>query len=465
MSAAAQQNKFPDFVRVLENEIIGGHLVTDHKAGIEQSSTAMSPTKSETRKPKILFVGTDINQPTGYARVTHALLTQLAAADASVIHFAIQTQQAEAKAGRTLPSSVKRIDADELEAPRVKLGAPQTGFAFRELPAQILKEKPDVVLIYNDLAVITAYLEEIRRQAIKRTFRIWAYVDQIYTYQPPAYVDVINRDCDRVFVFSTAWRTCLREQGLSRPCDVISHGFDQATFHQIPKEIARQSAGIPKDSFVFLSLNRNQPRKRLDILIMAFVELIVKYPTRPIFLMCICDKGDYGGYPLFDIYARELKLRGAPVDHFSSRLMITSEYKCHADSDINIFHNLADVGVSTADGEGFGLCTFEGLGLGVPQIVPDLIGYREYCSEENCLLVKPASRYYLPGVYSPVGGEARAVEPTAVAAAMEKYYAEADLRAIHAQRGVATVKKYTWERAATTLIKRLHEVCEEETED
>ena len=449
MAAAAQ---FPDFVRILENEIVN-------------PASSPAPTK-QTKRPRLLFIGTDINQPTGYARVTHGILTQLAAAgNVDITHFAIQTQKQTSQAGRTLPPSIKRIDADELEAPRVKLGAPQTGFAFRELPAQILKERPDVVLIYNDLAVITAYIEEIRRQAIKRTFQLWAYVDQVYPFQPPPYVDTLNRDCDRVFTFSPAWRTSLREQGLTRPCDVISHGFDPAAFHQIPKEIARQSAGIPKEAFVFLSLNKNQPRKRLDILIMAFVELIVKYPTRPIFLMCICDKGDYGGYPLFDIYARELTLRGAPVDHFSSRLMITSEYKCHTDSDVNIFYNLADVGVSTADGEGFGLCTFEGLGLGVPQIVPDLIGYRDYCSEENALLVKPASRYYLPGVYSPVGGEAQAVDPAAVAAAMEKYYSEADLRAVHGERGAATVKKYTWERAAAGLIKRLREVADADADN
>lgn len=438
---------FSAFVQKIQNEIVSG------------------PAEAKSPRTKILLVGTDPNQPTGYARVTHALLQQLAAAgDIDVVHFSIQTQ-GESKAGRTVPSSIRQINADELEAPRVKLGAPATGFAFRELPAQILKEKPDVVLIYNDLAVITTYLDEIRRQGLKRTFQIWAYVDQVYTFQPPAFVDAINRDCDRIFVFSPAWRTILRGQGLTRPCDVIKHGFDKKLFHKIPKEIARQSAGIPKEAFVFLSLNRNQPRKRLDLLIMAFVELIVKYPTRPIFLMCICDKGDYGGYPLFDIYARELALRGAPVEHFSSRLMITSEYKCHADTDINVFYNLADVGVSTAEGEGFGLCTFEGLGLGIPQIVPDIVGYREYCSEENCLLVKPTTRYYLPGVYSPVGGEAHAVEPSAVAAAMEKYYTEGDLRAVHAARGEETVAKYTWEQAAAQLIRRLRDVRAGEDEN
>jgi outer membrane lipopolysaccharide assembly protein LptE/RlpB len=48
---------------------------------------------------------------------------------------------------------------------------------------------------------------------------------------------------------------------------------------------------------------------------------------------------------------------------------------------------------------------------------------------------------------------------------MEKYYSEADLRAVHATRGEETVAKYTWEQAAAQLIRRLRDVRAGEDEN
>jgi hypothetical protein len=52
--------------------------------------------------------------------------------------------------GRPYPARVKVIDATALEKEK------QAGFALVELPVVILSERPDVVLIYNDLSVICA---------------------------------------------------------------------------------------------------------------------------------------------------------------------------------------------------------------------------------------------------------------------------------------------------------------------
>lgn len=109
--------------------------------------------------------------------------------------------------------------------------------------------------------------------------------------------------------------------------------------------------------------------------------------------MCICDKGEKGGWWLFEIFARELKLRGVPLERFGNRLMISSQDMVFRDEDINVFYNLADVGVSAAEGEGWGLCSFEQMGVGVPQVVPDVGGYKEFCKSDNSVLVKPKHRF------------------------------------------------------------------------
>jgi glycosyltransferase involved in cell wall biosynthesis len=217
--------------------------------------------------------------------------------------------------------------------------------------------------------------------------------------------------------------------------------------------------------FLFMNLNRNQSRKRYDILLMAFVELIVKYPTKPLFLLCICDRGEKGGWWLFEIFARELKLRGVAVEQFAQRLIVTSQNMSFKDEEINLFYNAADVGITTADGEGWGLCQFEQMGVGVPQVVPDIGAFREYCSAENSVVVTPKVRYYLPTAHCVVGGEAQACDPHDVCLAMEEYVLDSAKKETHGKAAKEKVATYTWERACETLVRRLKAVKEDADEN
>jgi glycosyltransferase involved in cell wall biosynthesis len=115
------------------------------------------------------------------------------------------------------------------------------------------------------------------------------------------------------------------------------------------------------------------------------------------------------------------------------------------------------VGISTAEGEGWGLCTFEQMGVGIPQVVPDVGGYKEYCSDDNSMVVKPKYRYYLPSVYSPVGGEAHVCDPHDVCMALEEYVNDSEKRKKHGAKAKETVLGYTWEKATKELVQRLEE--------
>ena len=280
--------------------------------------------------------------------------------------------------------------------------------------------------------------------------------------QSQAFLDILNRDTDRIFAFSPYWKKCLKDQGVTRPTDVLLHGFTPKQFFPVPRDLARKQLSLPPDVFLFLNLNRNQPRKRYDILIMAFVELIAKYPTKPLFLLCICDRGEKGGWWLFELFARELKLRGVNVEQYAARLIITAQNMSFKDEEINLFYNAADVGITTADGEGWGLCQFEQMGVGVPQVVPDIGGYREFCTPENSVMVQPTVRYYLPTTFSPVGGEATACDPHAVCLGMEEYVLNSEKREKHGLAAKEKVLSYTWEKACEPLIRRLRTVKDDE---
>jgi glycosyltransferase involved in cell wall biosynthesis len=415
-----------------------------------------APTSADEKKLRFLLVSTHAHQFTGYSKVSYHTLQNLSKVPwLSVTHYGFQKFPQIPPNYRPYPSNVEVIDAAATEK---KEGAPpQQGFGFQALPDVIRKKQPHVVMIYNDMSVVTKFLEEIRKSGVPRTFKIWVYADQVYTTQLQAYLDILNRDADVVFTFSPFWKKCLKDQGITRPLDVFLHGFDPKQYFSMPKELVRKQLGLPNEAFLYLNMNRNQPRKRYDILIMAFVELLVKYPTKPIFLMCICDKGDKGGWWLFEIFARELKLRNVPVEQFGGRLMVSSQDMVFKDEDVNMFYNVADVGINTAEGEGWGLCQFEQMGVGIPQVVPDIGGFKEFCNADNSVLVKPKVRYYLPSVYSPVGGEAHACDPHDICLGMEEYLMDSEKRANHGKKAKETVLSYTWERATSRLIKRLEE--------
>ena len=446
----------PSFFKTLEQQLKREENNIDiSKLGFGSIISKKEPENS-VKKLKLLLVSTHIHQFTGYSKVSHNIIQELSKKPyIKLTHFGFQ-KMPEVPAGfRPYPSNVDVYDAAAGEKPL------QQGFGYGQLPDFIRRKEPNVVMIYNDLSVVSRFLEEIRKSGIPRNFKIWVYCDQVYNTQLQPFLDILNRDADLVFTFSTAWKKCLKEQGITRPIDVITHGFDKDKFFPIPRELARKQMNLPNDRFVVLNLNRNQPRKRYDILIMAFVELICKYPTKPIYLFCVCDKGEKGGWDLFGLYKRELTLRKVPVEQFGDRLMVSSVDMVFRDEDINMFYNAANVGINTADGEGWGLCNFEQMGVGVPQIVPDIGGFKEFCTSNNSVLVKPTVRYHLPMVYCPVGGEAMACDPHDICIALEEYLLNSTKLEEHGKSARETVLKYNWQSCLANLVKRL----ERENED
>ena len=432
----------PDYMKGLQN-LVGGSLASVAPKG---------------KKLKFLLVSTHCHQYTGYSKVSYGILRQLATIPwLSVTHFGFQKfpQQQFAEGYRPYPAGVEVIDAAALEQPF------EQGFGFKQLPDVIKRVQPDIVMIYNDMSVVGKFIIDMDKAGIAGSVKTWVYCDQVYTTQLQGYLDMLNLKAERIFAFTSGWKQCLKDQGITRPIDVLLHGFEADLYRPLPRNEIRKNLKIPEEAFVYLNVNRNQPRKRYDILVMAFVELVVKYPTKPIFMMCICDKGEKGGWWLFELYQRELKLRGVPVDQFGGRLMISSQDMVFKDEDINIFYNCADVGVNSADGEGWGLCNFEQMGVGVPQVVPNIGGFKEFCNKDNSCLVEATQKYYLPMVYSPVGGEAWAMDSHDLCLGMEEYLLDSSKKEAHGIAARKTVLGYTWERAVEPLVRRLKQEKED----
>ena len=436
----------PDFSKYVENlEQLINNTSSSSNAAVPRTDTVSSL--------KLLLVSQHIANTTSCGKISHGLIRELSKHSwISTIHFA--TKRSDTRAiDRNYPPNIKVIDVFDSD----KKADHSSGLGISELTRVIKKETPNIVLIYGDMVSITKYIECIRQTSIERPFRIWLYLDQDNTFIPPPAVDIINRDTDQVFVYSNEWRTHLKGCGVIRNIGVLTPGFDQDSLRIIPRGVARQQANLPGDMFIFLCTYRNRPNKRLDIAIMAFVELIVKYPVKQIFMLCACDKGEQGGYQLFEIFYNELRKRKESQEYFGNRLLVTAtstpyNYK---DTDINIFYNLADVGINCSDGVGFGLSAFEQMSVEIPQIVTDSIGYRDFCNSSNSILVKPFMQSYIPTVSNPLGGEIEVVRPQDVSKAMEQYVIQEDLRKVHSANAKETVRKYMWKENILPLLKGL----------
>jgi glycosyltransferase involved in cell wall biosynthesis len=440
------------------NEIITPALApTPQMPESEEAQPAqLKQTQPIGKKLKLLLVSTHSNQTNSNSKIMHNLIKQLSVHPwIQIVHFATH-KITDTDYGRMYPAGVKVIDGTALEKEK------KTGFGFSELTTTVATEKPDIVFMYNDISVICSYIEAFRKGLHARSFKIWAYLDMVYASPPQGVIDILNRDVERIFCVTKTWKEALKSQGITRPIDVMNHGVDGTLFRTIPKELARQTLGLPKDIFLFGSFNRNIPRKRLDLLIISFVNLIVSYPAKPIFLLMLADSGDTGGFQIFDIFARELKLRNASLDLYGNRLNLTKKPTGFRDEDINLLYNSTDVGISCAEGEGFGLCTFEHMAVGVPQIVPEINGYTEYCTAEHSQLVKPFFRNYIPQSYHTVPGEAHMVDPATVTKCMERYLFDEPLRKQHGKLSKEKVSSYTWEKCTAILLKRLQAYREEE---
>jgi glycosyltransferase involved in cell wall biosynthesis len=178
---------------------------------------------------------------------------------------------------------------------------------------------------------------------------------------------------------------------------------------------------------------------------------INKYTSRPIKLVIGTSHDSH--WDLMDVLENEIKFRNVPLEYAKNTIIIVDNPQLLSARDINILYNACDVGLNTADGEGFGLCGFEGLAIGKAQISSYVGGMREFLNDNISILVKPKVNIYLDTKNNGIGGVAEICDPHDFAEAFWKYFSSPDLMQKHATRGRQHIMtNYRWE----TMIEYLH---------
>ena len=346
---------------------------------------------------RFLLVSTHIDQTTGYSKVSLNLVKQLAALGPTVKTFHFGFQRHPSRAGvRKYPEGVISYDASANEDPK------EEGFGFNKIHEYIDTVNPDVVMIYNDPITIHRFLESMKHEKGKSPYKVWLYLDQVYEGIAQPVMDELLKHADRFYAFSDLWKKTLEGYGSHPDIKVLEHAVDPTVFTSMSpaqRLSVRRGMNIPEDAVIFLNANRNSQRKRLDLTIGGFVRLLKTIPNAYLIVASNLSPQSGAFYDVQRVFLEEMKSLGLDPRQYVSRLMLidTSPPQILDDEAINQLYNIADIGINTSDGEGFGLCQLEHMYTGAPQLVTNVGTYRTFLPSEVATYIPANGRGYFAG--------------------------------------------------------------------
>lgn len=322
---------------------------------------------------KILVVADSPVVKTGFSRVSEQLCSRLSRAGHSVSMLGINDPAIK----HNYPFHI--YPAFSVQSQEV--------MGFARLPLIIQAEKPDIVLLFNDIWVCERYYTHIKDLHQARKFKCFAY----FPIDSEGYVNPMVRwleQLDGVATYTQFGKRVLREAGFEGDVRIFPHGIDTKTFYPVDKQEARAKLFDVdfQNAFIVLNANRNQPRKQIDLTIKAFAKFAEGKDD--VWLYLHMGKKDLG-WDILPLFRREMLKHNNNPD----RLILTSDNNSISsvtEAELNLIYNCADVCVNTSQGEGFSLTNAESSICGVPQIVPNYAACGELWGERRGLLTDVA---------------------------------------------------------------------------
>lgn len=400
---------------------------------------------------KLLMMSTSFFSTNGYSAIGHSLITHLAKKqDLQITHWAFQNFPGNPKhaEARKYPSNVQVYDAFANEQKDKGL----MGFGFDEVTNFVNMNKPDVIWIYNDMVVVSNILEKLK-QCEHKAFKTIVYMDQVYLTQRKEFIKRLNEEADFVILFTPFWEECVKEQGLIKPTAYLQHGFDPMRNYPVPKNLARLHFGLKPDDFIVINTCRNVPRKRIDLMMIAWAKFVSRHLDEPVKLLLAMNPTQ-GAWNLIEIYEYELKKYSMTLEEGMKHIILIDNPQQLTDEDLNTLYNTADIGINTCQGAGFELTTFEHGGMGIPQIATLTGGIRDFLDNDSGMPVTPVIEAYTEQTSDGCYGRYELCHPDDFAAALEQYYADDDLRKEHGKNArTKMLTKYRWEDISDKLYK------------
>ena len=219
----------------------------------------------------------------------------------------------------------------------------------------------DILFVVQDHFTVAPFLpglvQELRKQVAqgRPPFRVVQYIPVDGLTLKPEWVAWIPELVDYPVAYMHWSAAALIDMvpALAPTLRVIYHGSNPETFYPVPPETRREFRRcvmqVQDDQPLILWVNRNQPRKDPARALQIFAHVYRQHPQAVFYMHCNMQDGM--GFNLESL-RQQLRLPAGVVRfpaNFSEGVGVTLEQ-------LNLIYNAGDVGLTTARGEGFGLC-------------------------------------------------------------------------------------------------------------
>jgi len=385
------------------------------------------------RKKKLLWIG-DCVIPSGFGRVSESILTR--------IHKEFDTHVM----GINYFGQVHTFDFKIYQAS--KKGGSQDPYGFNYIDELYNEIKPDIIVAFNDVWIIKFYWDILKKYKETDDFKFVAYFPIDGGGWFPSVVSFLN-DFDLSITYTDFGKQVMKDAGYTGRIETLEHGVDTDIFFRKNKQECRELIGqMKKDDFIVFNGNRNQPRKRIDLTIIAFAKFAVGKPNAKLYLHMGTKDCGWDIIPLFNV---EMERNGLDPQGklYLSGLEMTPEKNTITPQVLNVIYNSCDVGVNTSEGEGWGLVPFEMAATGCPQVLPDYAASAELfanCGElAEIIFMGKDVNYGIDRAYVSVDS---VVEKLNKLYSDKKYYAEK----AKACSTMASDPRYTWDVIANKML-------------
>ncbi len=360
-------------------------------------------------KPRLLFIG-DAVSATGFARSTHHLLdTVRHSYDVHVLGLNYTG------------------DPHPYPYPIYPCWPGGDGHGIRRVPELLKTLTPDLIVIQQDPWNFAPYLKRIVDIPV---------VGIVAVDGKNCRGAALNGLSHCVFWTEFAQAEAVKG-GYTGPSTVIPLGVDLDIYHPQDRETVREGMhlGFASHAFVVGVVGRNQQRKRLDLTIKYFAEWIEsRHVEDAVLWLHVAPTADQA-YDLdqlvtyYGIGNRVVIPELDPVSGLSEALLA----QCY---------NVFDVGLTTTQGEGFGLPCLEMMACGIPQIVPNWSALGEW-TRHVAIQVPCPSTAATPNCINVIGG---VPDEEATIQALDDLYRRATLRLACHDRGLelANDPRFRW---------------------
>lgn len=312
-------------------------------------------------KPKMLCYGDSAISSTGFGQVFRNILSRLVD-DFDITQIAINHVNTRDKFGREVGHNMpfEILDARYLSQEDIQAGKKPDMFGKYKLAQYILSNEFDIFFTIQDPLVVKDVIAFFHRDKVVAQRKKFGFKEPKTVYYfpvdsdffPKEWMNIINKFDVAVPYTQYATDICKKADPKSKLHPYILHGIDNKLFYRLPEKRRneiRESYGIKKDEWIIHSSNRNQPRKDPPRNLQILKEFKKLVPNSKLVMHCDPEENFYNlRYSLkyFDLKeGKDVIFTGGKI----GQQVLTVEK-------MNEIYNLADVGLSTTVGEGFGLC-------------------------------------------------------------------------------------------------------------